>query len=261
MIYIAFLIFTFFVLAFAFYQWQYFMIFSPTYHRDEELPPHCEMLSIMSDDSKELEGVVYSPENATKTVLFFAGRSHDAVALIKKLSQTYPNTRIVSFNYRAYGQSQGQINEKNILNDGIKIADLVQKHYGDFYLFGYSLGSSVAAYVASKRKTKALILVGAFDSIASLAKSKYADKKGLAYLNLSRIFRYKFETGIYVSRVEAQTYLFVSVDDETTYIKNARELKKKIKNLVYYKELSDLTHKEILWDKQVTDKINEVLND
>lgn len=226
------------------------MIFSPTYKRGEELPQLCEMLSVVSDDGKELEGVVYSPLHAKKTVLFFAGRSHDAVGLISKLSLSYPNTRIITFNYRSYGKSEGQISEKNLLNDGVKIAQLVQKHYGNFYLFGFSLGSSIAAYVASQHKTQGLILVGAFDSIRSLAKSKFYP---------SFIFRYKFATGESVRDVEAETYLFASVDDTITYIGSARELKKRIKNLVYYKELQNLTHKELLWDKVVTSKIREVL--
>lgn len=250
MIYIAFILFTLLVLIFAFYQWQYFMIFSPTYKRGEELPEFCEMLSIISDDGKELEGVVYSPLNAKKTVLFFAGRSHDAVGLISKLSLTYPKTRIITFNYRSYGKSQGKISEKNLLNDGVKIAQLVQKHYGDFYLFGFSLGSSIAAYVASQHKTQALILVGSFDSIRSLVYSNFFP---------SFIFRYKFATGESIVHVEADSYLFASVDDTTTSIESARELKKKIKNLVYYKELQNLTHKELLWDKAVTSKIREVV--
>lgn len=259
MIYIAFLILSFLILLFAFYQWQYFMIFSPTYYRGETLPQDCEMLSIMSDDGKELEGVCYSPKGAGKTLLFFAGRSHDSVGLIEKLSLTYPMTQIITFNYRSYGKSQGKVSEKNILSDALKIAQLIQKNYGDFYLLGFSLGSSVAADVASKHKTQGLFLVGAFDSIASLAKSKYVDRGRVPYVDLSRVFRYKFTTGISVANVEADTYLFVSVDDETTYIENARELKKKIKNLVWYEELDALTHKEILWDSAVTSKIREVV--
>jgi pimeloyl-ACP methyl ester carboxylesterase len=251
MIYIAFIIFTVLVLAFVFYQWQYFMIFSPTYHRDENISDSCEMLSIITKDKKELEGIVYEPDKPNATLLFFAGRSHDSVGVINKLADAYPQTRIISFNYRSYGKSAGEANEKNILNDGLKIAELVQKNYGDFYLLGFSLGSSVAAYIASKKKTKALFLVGAFDSIASLARTKF---------KFAKLLRYNFPTIEFVSKVDAQTYLFASKADETTYIENARVLKRSIKNLVFYAEVDDLTHKELLWDESVIEKINEVIN-
>ena len=73
MIYIAFLFFTFLIIVFAFYQWQYFVIFSPKYFREGELSSSCEILSITTDDGIELEGVVYEPSDAKNTLLFFGG--------------------------------------------------------------------------------------------------------------------------------------------------------------------------------------------
>lgn len=260
MIYIAFLIFTFLILLLAFYQWQFYMVFSPTYFREGELCEECSVMSMKTDDDIELEGAIYEPLNATETLLVFVGRSHDAVGVINKLARTYPTLRVLAFNYRSYGKSEGKISEKNLLSDALKIAELVEKNYGHFYLLGYSLGSNIASYVASKRKVKALFLIGAFDSIASLAKSKFVDKGYFPYIDLSNVFRYKFRTGEYMQNVESDTYLFVSRDDETTYINNARRLKDKIANLKFYKEVEGLSHKEILWSPEITNKINEVIN-
>ena len=252
MIYLAFLFFTFLILVFAFYQWQYFMIFTPRYHRDGDLPDSCEILSITTLDGIELEGVVYEPKDYKSTLLYFGGRSQDTVGLVNKLANAFKNTRIITFNYRSYGRSAGVVNEKNVLSDSLLIADIIQKNYGDFYILGYSLGSSVGAYVASTKENLGVFLVGSFDSIASLAKEKYS-------LNISNLFRYKFTTAEYVKNIQAKTYLFVSKSDEVTYIENARNLKAHVKNLVYYEELDNLTHKEILWDNDVINKINEVI--
>jgi hypothetical protein len=257
MIYIAFIIFTLFILAFAFYQWQYFMVFSPTFYREEDLCEQCSILSITTKDKKELEGALYEPQNPLNTLLVFVGRSHDAVALINKLAQIYPSTRIITFNYRSYGRSEGKISEKNLYEDALLIGELVQKNYGDFYLLGFSLGSSIAAYLASKHSVKALFLLGAFDSIASLAKGKFVQRSFFPNIDLSSVFRYKFKTIEYVQSVDAPTYLFVSKDDEITYIENGRALKEKIKNLKLYKELDKLSHKEILWDKTVISTISK----
>ncbi len=254
MIYIAFLIFTFLILIFAFYQWQYFMIFRPTYIKERRLCQNCSMLGVKTDDGIELEGAIYEPENPKSTLLMFVGRSHDGVALLNRLSQVYPKSRIVTFNYRGYGKSGGVANEKNILQDGLEIARLVQKNYGDFYLLGYSLGSSVAAYVASKHKVSALFLIGAFDSIGQLLRQKYAK---ISYI--AKLLRYKFKTMHYIENVDADTYLFVSRDDELIPLQNARNLKKHIKNLVHYEEFDGLSHKELFWDPRVINKINEVI--
>ncbi|WP_297485590.1 alpha/beta fold hydrolase [Sulfurimonas sp.] len=254
MIYVVFFLFTFLILFVAFYQWQYFMIFSPTYIKERRLCDKCELLSIKTDDGIELEGAVYEPANAGRTLLVFVGRSHDAVALMGRLSEVYKNVRVIAFNYRGYGKSGGVANEKNILSDGLKIAQLVQKHYGDFYLLGFSLGSNVAAFVAKKHNTKALFLVGAFDSVTALSKEKYPK-----LCCIEKLLRYKFPTDEYLQDVTAKTYLFVSSNDETIPLKNAQNLKESVKNLALYSELEGLSHKELLWDSKVTNKINKVI--
>jgi pimeloyl-ACP methyl ester carboxylesterase len=95
-------------------------------------------------------------------------------------------------------------------------------------------------------------LVGTFDSVALLAKERFGI--GPAWL-----FRYRLDNIEHVQHIDANTYVFVSTDDETTFIKNARNLKNHVKNLVHYKELEKLSHKELLWDEEVVKTINEVL--
>jgi len=112
----------------------------------------------------------------------------------------------------------------------------------------------------SQQPALGLFLIGAFDSIASLAKSKFVERGVFPNIDLSQVFRYKFPTGEYMQNVDTPSYLFVSSDDEITYIQNATELKSKVKNLSLYFELDGLSHKEILWDRRVTTKINEILN-
>jgi hypothetical protein len=253
MIYIAFLFFTFLIIIFALYQWQYFVVFSPVYYRDEELNENCEILSITTDDGVELEGVVYEPREAKNTILFFGAREQDSVGLINKLASEFQNSKIITFNYRSYGRSDGVINEKNILEDAKKIAEIVQKNYGDFYILGFSLGASVAASVACEHKSLGVFLVGAFDSIASMAKVKY----GVAS---SWLIRYKFDNIKFVKKIEAPIYIFSSKRDEIVSIENARNLKNSVKNLVFYKEFDSLSHKELLWNEETTNKINGVMS-
>lgn len=253
MMYILFIIITALILMFAFYEWQYYVIFRPTYCRGEDdFCESIEVLSVITDDDVELEGVIYEPKNFEATMLFFSGRSQDSVGLINKLSLSYPQTRIITFNYRSYGKSKGKISEKNLYSDALKVAELVQKYYGDFYILGFSLGSVVGAYVATKMSVKGLFLVGSFDSMANLVKGKYG-------ISISWLLRYKFDNVEFVKNIDSKTYLFSSKDDEITYIKNARRLKDSVKNLVLYKEFSYLSHKELLWDIRVIDEIKSRL--
>ena len=258
MIYIIYLLIMTLILIFVFYQIQFFMMFTPTYHKRDALNDDFELLSITMNDGIELEGVIYEPhkiqKDELKTVLFFAGRSHDSVALIKKLSENFPQVRIITFNYRSYGESQGRVSEKNLFEDGEHIANVIEKNYGEFYLLGFSLGTTIATHIASKTKTKALFLIGAFDSIALLSKERFG-------IGASWIWRYKFETIKTIKNVYAPCYIFSSRNDKTTYVKNARNLKNSVQNLVTYMEFETLTHKELLWNKKVIKKINGVINE
>ncbi|MFT7004723.1 MAG: pimeloyl-ACP methyl ester carboxylesterase [Sulfurimonas sp.] len=252
MIYIAFLFFTFLIILSAFYQWQYFLVFSPTYFREGVLSNSCEILSITTNDGIELEGVVYEPLEAKNTIVFFGGKQHDSVGLIDRLAEEFKNSRIITFNYRSYGRSCGKVNERNILKDGLKIAEIIQKNYGDFYIMGFSLGASVSTSVASKHKTLGVFLIGAFDSINLMAKAKYG-------VSSSWMLRYEFDNTEFVKNIEAPTYMFSSKSDEVVNIDNARNLKNSVKNLAFYKEFDDLSHKELLWNEEVINKINGVL--
>lgn len=252
MIYIVFLLFTLFILSLAFYHLQYHLMFTPNYFRSTELDDRYELLSITTLDSIELEGVVYKPESYTATMLFFAGRSYDSVGAIEKLSIAYPNVRIITFNYRSYGKNKGKLTEENIFSDSLHISKIVKKNFGEIYIYGYSLGSSIASYVASKESVLGLFLIGPFDSIHALTRMKYG-------VNLSWILRYKFDNTKFVKKIDSKTYIFASKSDKITYIQNTRTLKKYVKNLVFYKELEDLTHNELLCNEYIIKKITQEL--
>lgn len=252
MVYVAFLVFTFFILVLAFYQWQFLSVFYPKYYREDILDDNFEMLSILTTDGIELEGVIYKPKGYHSVMLFYAGRGNDAVAMIKRLSLLYPDIAIITFNYRSYGKSGGVVNEKNIFEDGLYIAEMVKKHYGEFYILGFSLGASVASFVASKTDTKSLFLVGAFKSIISLAKQKYR-------FIPSMLIRYRFESDKFLQHTQTDVYLFLSKDDEIVDVQNSRGLKGCINNLKYYCELDNVMHKELLWHEAVVQKIKGVI--
>ncbi|PHS56808.1 MAG: alpha/beta hydrolase [Sulfurimonas sp.] len=249
MIYIAFLFFLFFILAISFYHLQYFMMFKPTYYRSTELDDRFEVLSITTNDGVELEGVVYKAHNHKATMLFFSGRFHDGVGAIEKMSYAYPDIRIIIFNYRSYGRSGGKLNEKNIFSDALHITRIIKKNFGDIYVAGFSLGSSIASYVASVESVTSVFLIGPFDSIGKITKMKYG-------INLALISRYKFDNTKFVQKIEADTYIFSSKADNVSYINNVRNLKTYVKNLVYYKEFEDLTHNELLFNEDIVKEIS-----
>jgi len=234
------------------YQVQYFVLFSPRYSREQVCDERCEILSITSDDGVELEGAIYRREDAKSIILFFGGREQDSVGLINRLAQRHKNSTIITFNYRSYGRSKGSLSEQNIFSDALKISQIVYKNYGSFYILGYSLGASVALYVASKIESRGVILVGAFDSLASLAKQKFR-------VNISWFLKYKFDNIEFLKSVDAKVYIFASTADEVVSGESSQNLKKGVKNLGFFKNVEDLSHRELFWSDEACQDINEIL--
>ena len=249
MIYFLFLFFTFLVLVFVLYQWQYFLVFSPTYIKDRKGCHECEDVTIESYDGIKLEAMLYEPGNPQATLLFFLGRSDDAVALLPKLVPLYKKYRVVAYNYRGYGKSEGTVTEKALLQDGVRVAEVIMKNYDNVYFVGFSLGSAIASYAATKVAPKGLFLLGAFDSIDALAQERY-------HFIPKLFIRYHFHTQIFLREVTSKVVVFASKHDQLVPIQHSRVLQQVLKQEDKYIEYEHLEHKELLWDENIVSLID-----
>jgi len=233
------------IAAASWYVWPR-LVFSPVYYDKRDAfhlhPERFRPLQLVRDQNVVLEGIVYTPENPVCTVLYFGGKEQDSVALVGKLSDWFPGWQIVSFNYRGYGLSQGRPTEKALLNDAVFIAEYVKERYGEIVLMGYSLGSSVAAFTASRTETKGLVLVSPFYDVPSLAKARLMVVPQF-------LFRCRFETARYLGGVKQPVYMFAGTGDTVVPISHVRRLREKAVRLALYKEYSGYNHAEILGSK------------
>ena len=231
---------------FLYFRWQHAMLFHPLLYREDAFDGRFRFLSVETNDRRKLEGCVYEPENFKATLLYFGGRGQDSVGLLPKLSECYPEVRIVTFNYRGYGKSEGEPNERDILADALLIYERVTKSFGAVDLLGYSLGCSVAAFVASKKNPKKLFLVAPFTSLESLVEDLYGFRLPL--------IRYRFDTCAYVAKTESKIYIFITKDDDIVPFQNAKRLHKCAVTGTFV-ELDGLNHIEILCSVEVVDAI------
>ncbi|NPA66435.1 MAG: alpha/beta hydrolase [Epsilonproteobacteria bacterium] len=251
MIYIIYLSIVFILLLFVYFEWQKSVVFHPKFYRDMSLYDNQYTFLTLKSGNITLEGCMYEPEGPKGTILYFGGRGQDSVGLLPKLVETLPNLRIVTFNYRGYGKSQGNPNEKALLQDGVLVAQKIQKRYQNVTVIGYSLGGSIASYVALHVKVSSLVLIGAFCSLDSLIYQKYKRKLPL--------LRYHFFTCKYLKDVKIPVALLISKDDDVIDYNESKKIKEFIQKLYIYKELDKLNHRELLLNKEVISVINEIV--
>lgn len=250
MIYLLYTVFTVVLVLFVYRRWQYNTVFHPKLYREAPFDERFRFLFVTAHDGVKLEGCVYEAAQSRGVVLYFGGRGQDSVGLLPKLAQCFENLTIVTFNYRGYGKSEGKPSEKAILEDSALVYEKVVKNFGPTQIIGYSLGCSVASYVAMRHSPQKLFLIAPFSSMKTLVKDSY----GFVF----PLIRYRFDTCSYLAKTASKIYIFVSRDDNIVPIKNAKRLQE-CADLEDFIEFEGLNHVEILCDERVVSGIETYL--
>ncbi len=131
------------------------------------------------------------------------------------------NYDILLFDYRGFGKSEGKIKrERDLQRDAKIIYHQILEEYAEntVVIYGYSLGTGIAARLASNNNPKALILETPYYNFIDLIRCHKA------YLPADLITKYKFRTDRYLSDVNCPIYLFHGTEDKQIPYKSAVKL-------------------------------------
>jgi pimeloyl-ACP methyl ester carboxylesterase len=127
--------------------------------------------------------------------------------------------------YPGFGKSTGERTEKKMYEQAMQVQKMAAAKYGkdSIIIYGKSLGTGIAAYVASQSNNKRLILETPYYSIPSLFIC-YAP----IYPN-SKMCTYKIPTNEFLADVNYPVTIFHGTDDWEIPYRNAVRLKKVLK--------------------------------
>lgn len=116
---------------------------------------------------------------------------------------------LLIYDFRGYGKSGGSRNEAALLADALLIYDGAADEYADrpIILYGRSLGTGIAGYVASKRRADALILESPYRDFRSLARHHMPWVPGF-------MVRYRLPLIHYIEAVDSPVYLIHGTGDD-----------------------------------------------
>lgn len=118
---------------------------------------------------------------------------------------------ILLFDYRGFGKSGGKLKrERDLQRDAKIIYQEMLKEYDEskIIIYGYSLGTGIAARLANRNHPKALILETPYYNFIDLIRCHKA------YLPADLITKYKFRTDRYLDQVTCPIYLFHGTEDK-----------------------------------------------
>ncbi len=168
------------------------LIFFPqTVSSTTHLPAHASALEIVAADGTHLRGwIVKGASTPAPAVIYFGGNAEE-------VSWTLSDARwprdwtIIGVNYRGYGASEGVPGEAALTSDALAIYDAAAKRPdidpSRIVVFGRSLGTAIAAYVAAKRPAAGAVLVSPYDSLTAVGSKHYP------WLPVSLLLRHRFE--------------------------------------------------------------------
>jgi pimeloyl-ACP methyl ester carboxylesterase len=116
------------------------------------------------------------PEGADKVLIFFHGNAEDigwATGFVAALQEAL-RVHVIAMEYPGYSVYIGEPNAEAILNDAEIVYDFLNMEVGvpqeNILLFGRSIGSGPATYLAARKDPGALILMSAYTSIRAVVR-------------------------------------------------------------------------------------------
>ncbi|MFB6258391.1 MAG: alpha/beta hydrolase [Flavobacteriales bacterium] len=217
-------------LCFLIYRLQEKRIFQPgRLPKDVDLgisAPHKERWISVADGSA-LNAVHLRVDSPKGLILYHHGNSGDLSEWKNVASLLLPyGYDVLVYDYRGYGKSPGRIeNEDQLLQDGQKVYEAMAEEYGEnrILLYGRSLGTGIASYLAAFNRPASLLLESPFYSMRELVFQYYP------WIPLPLILKYPLRNDRYLESVECPIHIFHGDRDGVIDHRSTLKLKKLLK--------------------------------
>jgi len=189
-------------------------------------------------------------------VLYFHGNRDN----VERYANTAPlitrhGYEIWMIDYPGFGKSTGKFSEQTMYDWALTFYKLARARFkpDSIIIFGRSLGSGVAAQLASVRDCKRLILETPYYSMPSVF-SSYAP-----IYPFSKIIRYQFPTWQYLQKVDAPVTILHGEDDGVIPLRNAKKLIAYLKAGDEFVEVPGGSHNDLYRFPEYNSKLDSIL--
>ena len=169
-----------------------------------------EELFLKSEDDAVINAIHFKTENPNGVILYFHGNAGD-LSRWGKITEFFveKNYDVFVMDYRTYGKSKGALSEQALYSDAQMCYNYVISRYSEseITVYGRSLGTGMATYLASKNNPKQLILETPFYSLNDVAKHRFS------LFPTKKLLKYNFPSYKYVQDINCPISIFHGTDD------------------------------------------------
>jgi alpha-beta hydrolase superfamily lysophospholipase len=186
-------------------------------------PVKFEELNFLTHDNILLSGVIFKADTSRGLIFYLHGNAGSLKAF-GPIAKFYTDLKYDLFvlDYRGFGKSEGSIeNEAQLINDLQLTYEVLKTRYDEknIIVYGYSLGSGLAAKLASTNNPRMLIMQAPYYSWTDLFIHKCP-------VIPTFLVRYKIETNKYIRDCKMPVVMFHGDKDNTIYYQSSVKLKK-----------------------------------
>ncbi|RKE92005.1 alpha/beta hydrolase [Ichthyenterobacterium magnum] len=169
-----------------------------------------EELFLKTDSDAVINAIHFKVENPKGVILYFHGNAGD-LSRWGKITEHFVAKQydVLVMDYRTYGKSIGKLNEAVFYKDAQFCYNYLKARYNEneISVYGRSLGTGIAAFIASKNKPKQLILETPYYSIVDVAKHRFP------IFPVAQLLKYRFPSNEFIKEVNCPIYIFHGTDD------------------------------------------------
>ena len=178
-----------------------------------------ELVEISARDGTRLVGWYIPARSGMPTVLYFHGNAGSLSRRADHFGQiAETDYGLLAFSYRGYPGSDGSPSEQAFFSDALEIYDWLANRTDDIVVYGESLGTAVATYVAAERPSQALVLEAPFTAALDMAAETYP------WAPVSLLMRDPFLSRDHITRVEEPVLIIHGTDDIVVPVEHGRRL-------------------------------------
>ncbi|MFC7357292.1 alpha/beta hydrolase [Jejudonia soesokkakensis] len=216
------------VLLLLLYNMQEKLIFLPTQLSENYVynfdTPFTEF-NLITTDGATLNALHFTTKNPKGLILYFHGNagSLERWGAIASYFTKFEYDVIV-MDYRTFGKSTGTLSEALLYEDSQLFYDYAKKHFSEdnIIVYGRSLGTALATFVASKNTPKQLLLETPFNNLTSVAQKRFFN------LPLNFLMRYKFPSDELIKKVKCPITIIHGTSDSVVPYELGKKLSEEI---------------------------------
>ncbi len=180
-----------------------------------------EELFLKADDNAVINAIHFKAENPKGVILYLHGNAGD-LSRWGKITEYFveKNYDLLVMDYRTYGKSKGTLSEHALYSDAQLCYDYLKEQYSEaeITIYGRSLGTGIAAYIASTNDPKQLILETPYYNIVDVAKHRFP------FFSVKHMLHYKLPSNEFIQNVKCNITMIHGTDDFVVPFKSGEKL-------------------------------------